>query len=61
VKISQGSVATPLRCDGIFYYRFPRTKSVGEKTLTIGQDLAKLEAKYRPSGVAVPFTGHRRL
>jgi len=48
-KISQVSVATRLRCGGIFYYylfieKF-NAKSVDEGILKIGQHQAKLEAK----------------
>jgi len=46
INISQGSVATHLRDDGIFYYRSTTNlQSVGERILKIGQYLAKLRGK----------------
>ena len=43
-NISQGSVATRLRCGGTFYYRFSR-KTVDEKILKIAYHLTKLRDK----------------
>jgi len=36
MDVSQGTVATHLRCGGIFYYRFG-VKSIGERTVKISQ------------------------
>jgi len=50
ITISQGSVATHVRCGGILHYCFTinlllKAKSVGKRILKIGKQLAKLEAK----------------
>ena len=46
IKISQGGVATRLRCDGVHYTITAESDSV--KNLKIGQNLPKLWAiKYR--------------
>jgi len=41
---SQGSIATNLRCDELFYYTFI-IHSAGERIIKIGEHLAKLWAK----------------
>ena len=41
---SQGSIAKNLRCDELLYYTFI-THSPGERICTIGEHLAKLQAK----------------
>ena len=47
IKVSQGSVATRLRCDGNFNDQFIKQSvrsQTGEKNLIIGQNLPKLWA-----------------
>jgi len=42
---SQGSIAKHLRIDELFYHTFI-TQSASEKNFKIGEDLAKLQAKW---------------
>ena len=48
INVSHGSVATHLRCGGMFHNDFFckfTTESVSERILKIGQHLAKLQTK----------------
>jgi len=48
INISQASVATRLRCGGIFYYHFAiNAKTVSDRIVNISQHLGKLEAKIK--------------
>jgi len=42
---SQGSIAKNLKCDQLLYYTFI-IPSAGERIFTIGEHLAKLQAKW---------------
>ena len=53
---SQGSIATNLRCDELFYYTFI-IHSAGERIFNIGEHLAKLQAKWLTVPYA-PFALH---
>jgi len=53
---SQGSIAKHLRCDELLYYTFI-IQSIGERNFTIGEHLAKLQAKWLIVSCAL-FTLH---
>ena len=53
---SQGSIAKHLRCDELLYYTFI-VQSSSERTLKIGEHLAKLQAKWLIASCA-PFALH---
>jgi len=55
--ISQGSVATCLRCGGIFYHYFKfMDEFCGEKTLTICEHFVKVTNKSRSVPSLTPVT-----
>jgi len=53
---SQGSIAKHLRCDELLYYTFI-IQSIDERNFTIGEHLAKLQAKWLIVSCAL-FTLH---